>query len=617
MEHQYIPTEENKKIASEKLTEILFVDDDGEDVAEWLREEFFPKHLPGVEKALAKSKDFDAESMPVVKLPGMVVDMLSSEMFEGKWGIDLRQYIIKRLLEKGEEETLRRIHNWNNKKWKDDEEPTMEKVLKDLKDNQKYPWKPGGSFARKFVEILKFPGIFAGIKSDRSPDKSESVTPRPPMHDLANFQANMRGQITELLADTDNSRAIVSLPTGAGKTRTVVEALLEHWKNSSENNFILWIAQSNELCEQAISCFKQLWEDHKIGKHGETLEIFRTFDDYGLPYPQQSGIIVAGIQKLYSIYNSTEINGESDLDFLKEKLLAVVVDEAHHSVAMSYQKILESLGIDTNKTDQHDSIPLLGLTATPERTKPGETKKLHSLYNNKMIFPSMHVQPDKDKNGQIFDDRWNDLKYMRKRLTELNYLAKPTFHPISVKKFRMSGSETEEMENQPVKDIPENALNRLATLAERNNETRKHIKKWHDKGKQILFFGTNVTQATVMSKILEAEDGIRSATITGTTRYGARKSYIELFKEKKINILCNYNVLTTGFDSPKIDTIVVARPTRSNILLQQMIGRGLRGTEFGGTETCDIVYVKDEIEDDNGKKIELAYIDEIEGYYDE
>ena len=70
---------------------------------------------------------------------------------------------------------------------------------------------------------------------------------------------------------------------------------------------------------------------------------------------------------------------------------------------------------------------------------------------------------------------------------------------------------------------------------------------------------------------------------------------IELFKQKKIEFLFNFGVLTTGFDAPKTDCIVIVRPTTSEVLYEQIIGRGLRGPEFGGTEECDIIDFADNI----------------------
>ncbi|KAA3414422.1 hypothetical protein F1715_11670, partial [Streptococcus pneumoniae] len=53
--------------------------------------------------------------------------------------------------------------------------------------------------------------------------------------------------------------AVLTLPTGAGKTRTTVEALTDWWLGDREAQFILWIAQSDELCEQAVQAFKEVW----------------------------------------------------------------------------------------------------------------------------------------------------------------------------------------------------------------------------------------------------------------------------------------------------------------------------------------------------------------------
>ena len=51
----------------------------------------------------------------------------------------------------------------------------------------------------------------------------------------------------------------------------------------------------------------------------------------------------------------------------------------------------------------------------------------------------------------------------------------------------------------------------------------------------------------------------------------------------------NVEVLTTGFDAPRCDTIVMCRPTLSRVLYEQMVGRGMRGPGMGGTEWCEIV----------------------------
>ena len=73
-----------------------------------------------------------------------------------------------------------------------------------------------------------------------------------------------------------------------------------------------------------------------------------------------------------------------------------------------------------------------------------------------------------------------------------------------------------------------------------------------------------------------------------------RTDLISKFREKKINFLLNYDVLTTGFDAPVVDTVFIARPTKSQNTLFQMMGRGMRGPKVkDGTEFCDVYHIRD------------------------
>jgi len=74
-----------------------------------------------------------------------------------------------------------------------------------------------------------------------------------------------------------------------------------------------------------------------------------------------------------------------------------------------------------------------------------------------------------------------------------------------------------------------------------------------------------------------------------------RRALIRDFKEQRLEFLCNYGVLTTGFDAPKTNCIALCRPTKSDVLYEQIIGRGLRGPKFGGTPECTIIDFVDNI----------------------
>ena len=91
----------------------------------------------------------------------------------------------------------------------------------------------------------------------------------------------------------------------------------------------------------------------------------------------------------------------------------------------------------------------------------------------------------------------------------------------------------------------------------------------------------------------------------------SRSFLIKEFKENKLDILCNYGVLTTGFDVPSINCVIVARPTTSVVLYSQMIGRGIRGKSMGGTEDCLVVDVEDNIKDYPNLREQFVYFNKF------
>lgn len=113
----------------------------------------------------------------------------------------------------------------------------------------------------------------------------------------------------------------------------------------------------------------------------------------------------------------------------------------------------------------------------------------------------------------------------------------------------------------------------------------------------ILYFGPSVRDAECMTYLLRRE-GIAAAVVSGGTRDVTRRQIVADFKAGKVRVLCNCEVLTTGFDAPRVTHVVVARPTVSRVLYEQIIGRGLRGPEFGGTESCVILDCEDNFRGD-------------------
>jgi superfamily II DNA or RNA helicase len=106
-----------------------------------------------------------------------------------------------------------------------------------------------------------------------------------------------------------------------------------------------------------------------------------------------------------------------------------------------------------------------------------------------------------------------------------------------------------------------------------------------------------------MTYMLRAR-GVPCAVVTGNTRDVVRREAIKDFKQKKLKVLCNCEVLTTGFDAPEVTHIMMARPTVSQVLYEQVVGRGLRGPKFGGTAACRIIDCEDRY---SGDRPRLGY----------
>ena len=601
------PGNEAREEAGRALGKILLGSVDGEADGIWLHDHL-SERASGAESILAADKSDGASELPYRDLPGALVDMFGNEIFGGRDGAVLRDRILDRLLERRDHQRISRIflatvrNDSSSAQWsaKFGQDPvgTARCMVDMLKDHKSYHWRPGKSYARAFVRELGLDYAFAGIPSEPVPERTEEAMPRAIVPDLTDFQKNMRAQILQMLESGGNNRAIVTLPTGAGKTRIVSEAVADFLNEHGTDRNILWIAQSQEVCEQAVLCFKQMWE-HK--GRGKTLNIFRAWGNNEIPGPDERGIIVGGVGKLYSCRSEMGNISEDGI------LSAVFVDEAHHSVAESYKSVFEGLGMSPfpDGTRTNDAIPLIGLTATPERREGYETAQLARMYGGRRIFPRPGFEPATDS-GASFDENWQDLDFMRERLTELGYLAKADLHPIDPGSGEVRLTEEETTNLERGKD---EWLAKIATEAERNRNIKSEIIKWAEKRKKILYFGTNVSQSNAMAKILN-QAGIRSACITGETRYATRRMLVDAFNTGgDIQVLCNYNVLSTGFDSPQIDTVIIARPTTSAVSYRQMVGRGLRGAKFGGGDRnrCDIVTVRDNIVKFNNEQVNLAY----------
>ena len=105
----------------------------------------------------------------------------------------------------------------------------------------------------------------------------------------------------------------------------------------------------------------------------------------------------------------------------------------------------------------------------------------------------------------------------------------------------------------------------------------------------ILVFAESVSQSRKLASILPLM-GFTARHLDSATPVVERREIIDDFRSGRLTFLINYDILTTGFDAPNTDTVAILRTTEDfdQPLITQMVGRGLRGPRFGGTEQCVI-----------------------------
>ena len=222
-----------------------------------------------------------------------------------------------------------------------------------------------------------------------------------PGYGLYPYQRQVLRDILHALSSPER-RVVAHLPTGAGKTRIAAHAACRQLNESdTEDSLVIWLASTEELCEQAADSLSGAWSylglrDISVHRHWGN----RALDLRRLP----SGFLVTGLAKL----RFAAAQDVTLLAHLANCASAIVFDEAHQAVASTYSFV----------TEQLCSVrpPLLGLTATPGRTAnlTGADYQLASMFNrNKVsIDPKGHGSP---------------VTY----LIQNRYLADPRFVPIS------------------------------------------------------------------------------------------------------------------------------------------------------------------------------------------
>lgn len=415
----------------------------------------------------------------------------------------------------------------------------------------------GSARAEAFVRELGFPAAFSGAEERHRPEfeRVSGAVDLPPLHD---YQLEVVSALEPVLKSTNGKRVLVTLPTGAGKTRVMVESLIREMREKPRAQ-VVWIAQRDELCEQAVQAWSELWR--ALGPQELELSIGRLWGGRRLLTLDRPSVIVSTYQTLRNRIARDDHAWLSEPDW-------VVIDEAHGATTASYTKIRSDLGLGGRDRKR----PLIGLTATPFRgTSESETEDLARLFGRNLIDPF-------DGDGlRILQDR--------------RVLAMADHELLAGVDIELTSTEAAHLER--FSSLPDSVEDWLGRNPVRNQAILDSVlglpADW-----PVLLFASSVHQAEVLAAQLTLA-GTPAQAISGTTDHDARRFAIDEFGRGGVRVLTNYAVLHQGFDAPKVRAVYICRPTFSPATYQQMIGRGLRGPLNGGSERCLVVDMGDNI----------------------
>lgn len=400
-------------------------------------------------------------------------------------------------------------------------------------------------------------------------DDSEIRVPPPsyeavqPAHALFAHQRLAAKKVLDGL-NGEPHKVMLHMPTGSGKTRTAMSVIAE-LLNQHEPQLVVWLAHSEELCEQAVEEFSRAWKS--LGNR--SVDIQRWWGPHELKIPIiRDGMIVAGLRKAYSSARKSV----AEIGAIAGNVGLVVMDEAHQAVAPTYKLILDVL------TESGRLTPLLGLTATPGRTwnDLDEDQRLADFFYRRKV--SLEVEGYDNPVRFLIDEGYlADTEFVR-----LEYTSRSALTP----------QEIQELED--ALDIPQSIINSLAADEQRNMLILSRAETMSRRHNRLIVFAATKDHAVVLAAVLRAR-GYWAYAVTGETPSSDRSRIITTYRtaSDEPRILVNYGVLTTGFDAPQTSAALIARPTKSLVLFSQMVGRATRGARAGGNKSAEVATVVD------------------------
>lgn len=285
----------------------------------------------------------------------------------------------------------------------------------------------------ELMSIFEFPDIVFDSPPKKSQEEGTTVVnKKQPIKPLYDYQTQAVVKINNMLSRSDvEKRVLINVPTGAGKTRLTVEAII-NWINDRDGDkipnaslqqrygrVIFWFASTNELCSQAASEFVNMYE--QIGEGRSTFNVTRLYDkkrqDIFITLNENPGthVVVTNTEHFQRFLKEEKGEGTYHVDqyenselfkHIREQTIAVVIDEAHEAIAETYRRFLAAMGFDfsgRNRIRNRNGIVLIGLTATPYKgsgrqdTDTGDLSGLDEfIESDKEEDPTYFGRLDKD-----------------------------------------------------------------------------------------------------------------------------------------------------------------------------------------------------------------------------
>ena len=447
------------------------------------------------------------------------------------------------------------------------------------------------------LKLLAILGVSSDIFTPALEDNTSVITHQAGKRffELLDYQFVIKQRVlSELARPYPLKSMLVHMPTGTGKTKTSMHTLV-HFFNFSlrKKGTVIWLAHTTELLQQAYDTFSAVWSHLGDGE----INAYKLWGQRNLSIPKDgfNGIMFCGIQKLQAVRQS-----QPDLfNKLVEDARLIVFDEAHKAAANETRSLVEAF---MKMPAGYKDRSLIGLTATPGRTtlSSDENKLLSSMFEDRLITIDVDVVNQVNMSQVAFlnhQAEGNIIRYFQdngilSRIKKEQLTYSEQFTDVQLQAIKSKVVQSGYVDG----DFSKKALEIIGRNRSRNKAIMDKLRELSTDSVPTIVFACSVAHAKLLSFMLSLED-IPNALVLGEMNSVDRAEAIASFKDRSnpVNILINYEVLTTGFDSTNIRCVFITRPTQSIVLYSQMLGRGLRGPMMGGNAECLLVDIKENL----------------------